>query len=729
MKHILQLIVLGTIFSSSHFVAAQDIVGSGQFELLLPENNSSVYAVVYGDVPVFAWRGSSDVEHYEVWLDGVNVDDIPAGRYGHLAGGKYGNYEPFRPYGLLKGEKVYYYTPLLSKLTVGTHQWYVVAVRKNGNKRRSNNVSKFKVVDFPTVKVFVNHLGYFRAESKRVVVDSSVKASSFDVVDVAGKVVFSGDLKSGRGAFGNNLFGEFSGLKASGTYRVKAGSEYSMWFAVGLEARLNYEVYLRKYRNAYRRKRCGDTAVNWGQKPCHLEDARMDGDKRHDIVGGWHASSDVRKIMRILQPGLYGLIEMKRIIDPAWDSGDYSILDEIKWGNKYIHKMQLDSGAVVQHFYLWCDLNGWGESANKYTNNKIGDADDRVLGESTLLIDMVSQSRFIKNQTTIYRLYKDTDPEYAGKCLRAAERCYKYFVKTWPVVTEYETKFDARIRIETVTDLMPLAYGIRANLYMYLAADKPEYKNRAVDLADKLMALQETEYIAGQKEVKGFFYCDAKKDAIFDSLPSHGGFDGAEGAVNVLADLCDVLPTHSKCSKWKESLRSYLEDYLVVLCDKNAFGIVPSYLSFTDQAGGHTNAKMQRKVGELYYQYLCDNRGTNKALTRKAILLAKGARILKNSRLRDAAWRQVDWILGSNPLNISTVYGVGHNQPKLYKEWLAPRSDGMVVQGIGGGSKDMPYMRQGHWRHCEMELCHTAWFAQAVIELMTTTKHDSFSSN
>jgi hypothetical protein len=437
----------------------------------------------------------------------------------------------------------------------------------------------------------------------------------------------------------------------------------------------------------------------------------MDGGQRHGIVGGWHASSDVRKIMRILQPALHGLVEMKRIVNPAWDGGDDSILDEIKWGNQYIHEMQLESGAVVQHYYLWCGATDWSEAINRYTNNVIGDADDRVLPENTLVVDMVSQSRFIQNQTAIYRLYKDTDPAYADKCLKAASRCYGYFAKTWPVVTDYETTFNARPYQEQVTDLMPLAYGVRANLSMYLATDDPATKDRAVALADQLMALQEKEYIEGQKEVKGFFYADAGKDSIFDSNMAHGGLDGAPGAVVVLADLCDALPAHPKCPQWKESLRSYLEDYLLPLSKKNAFGIVPGYLSRKPLVGG-------KQVGGLYYQYLDDNRGVNKLLVRKAILLAKGARILGNPKLRDAAWRQIDWVLGNNPLNASTVYGVGQGQPNVYKAQLEPRSDGMMVQGIGGGSKDIPYMRQGHWRWCEMELHLTAWFAEALFELL-----------
>lgn len=726
------VISLGILFFSTLGTAANDAHPAGRFELLLPQDNTAVHVEAYGDTLLLAWRADSGavagIDHYEVWLDGELVDRIPAGLYGHLPGGKHGNYEPFRPFGLLAGDRVQYYTPLVSKVPAGSHQWYVTAVERDGVKRRSDGVFEFEVVELPDDNLFVNHLGYLSHASKRVVVDGSVDASSFDVVDKDDKVAFSGVLSSGANAFGKHLVGDFTGLSVSGTYRIRAGSERSLWFPIGLEARLNYETYLRKYRHAYRRKRCGDTTVNWGARACHLDDARIEGGTRLEITGGWHASSDVRKIMRILQPGLYGLLEMKRIVDPMWDRGGDSILDEIKWGNQYIHRMQLDSGAVVQHYYLWCGAKDWSEGINRYTNNEIGDADDRILDESTLLIDMVTQSRFIQNQTTIYRLYRETDPAYANVCLKAAQRCYDYFTRTWPVVTDYETTFCARPYMETVTDLMPLAYGVRANLSMYLATDKPASRDRAVVLAEELMALQETSYIAGQKLVKGFFYGDASKDKIFDSLMAHGGMDGAEGAVAVLADLCEGLPTHPNHRRWKESLRSYLEDYLLVLSHKNAFGIVPAYLARTDSAGGQTDAKMQRHVGGLYYQYLCDNRGANKVLARKAILLARGARILENPDLRDAAWRQVDWILGHNPLNSSTVYGVGHHQPKLYKAWLAPRSDGMVIQGIGGTDRDMPTLRQGHWRHCEMELHNTAWFAQAVFELLTSTGRDSVRS-
>lgn len=681
-----------------------------QFELRLPGNNTVTYASRHGSTPMLAWEQSgSDIDHYEIWLDGKKVDVIPAGVYGHLPGEVVGNEEPFRPYGQLADEDICYYTPALSKLSPGRHRWHVEAVDPDGNKRRSGSQFEFTVEKPGVPRVFVSHLGFLPGGNHRVVADGTLGATSFDLLDSRGKVVSSGKLRKAGSALGNYSFGNLAVPEASGTYRIRAGSEFSMWFPVGLGAKLNHEDHLRKYRNAYRRKRCGDTTGNWAGKACHLDDARMENGKRHGITGGWHASSDVRKIMRILQPAMSGLIDLKRVVNPDWDDGQYGILDEIKWGNRYLHDMQLGNGAIVQHYYLWCGATDWSEAINHYTNNVIGDADDRLLPEDTLVIDMLSQSRFIQNQTTIYRLFRDSDPAYARKCLAAATRCHDFFEKTWPVVTDYETDFNARPYQEEVTDLMPLAYGIRANLFMHLATDDPEYEDKAVSLADRLMALQEVGFIGNQQEVKGFFYADDTRKTISCSTMGHGGLDGAPGAVLVLADLCEALPSHPESPRWQECLRSYMEDYLLPLSEKNAFGLVPGFLSRQPLVGG-------LQVGDLHYQYLDDNRGVNKLLLRKAILLARGARILGKPEFREAAWRQLDWILGSNPFNASTVYGVGHGQPKVYKEHLAPRSDGMVIQGIGGTAEGLPVIRQGHWRHCEMELHFTAWFAQALSE-------------
>ena len=46
--------------------------------------------------------------------------------------------------------------------------------------------------------------------------------------------------------------------------------------------------------------------------------------------------------------------------------------------------------------------------------------------------------------------------------------------------------------------------------------------------------------------------------------------------------------------------------------------------------------------------------------------LAKASKLLKEPRLAALAQRQLDWILGVNPFDASTMTGVGRNQPKQF---------------------------------------------------------------
>ena len=48
--------------------------------------------------------------------------------------------------------------------------------------------------------------------------------------------------------------------------------------------------------------------------------------------------------------------------------------------------------------------------------------------------------------------------------------------------------------------------------------------------------------------------------------------------------------------------------------------------------------------------------------------------------------------------------------------------EGPGVEVTGFVEDVRPYIRQGHWRHCEMELHHSAWFAQALCELLAAGK-------
>lgn len=115
--------VFGVNVLCAPFAAARDAADSAECELLLPRDNAATYAAVYGDVPRLVWRvGAGDkpaMDHYEVWIDGKNVDEVPAGAYGHPPGEKVKRYEPYRPFVLLADANVFYYTPPIAALGGG----------------------------------------------------------------------------------------------------------------------------------------------------------------------------------------------------------------------------------------------------------------------------------------------------------------------------------------------------------------------------------------------------------------------------------------------------------------------------------------------------------------------------------------------------------------------------------------------------------------------------------
>jgi hypothetical protein len=80
------------------------------------------------------------------------------------------------------------------------------------------------------------------------------------------------------------------------------------------------------------------------------------------------------------------------------------------------------------------------------------------------------------------------------------------------------------------------------------------------------------------------------------------------------------------------------------------------------------------------------------------------------------AQRQLDWILGANPFNASTVIGAGYNNPQhMFGAEFDPPTPflpGGVMNGISGDSHDSPQLRPGSWQECEYwtpMVAYTLW--------------------
>mgnify|MGYP001263500744 CR=1 FL=1 len=104
-----------------------------------------------------------------------------------------------------------------------------------------------------------------------------------------------------------------------------------------------------------------------------------------------------------------------------------------------------------------------------------------------------------------------------------------------------------------------------------------------------------------------------------------------------------------------------------------------------------------------------------------ALFLLRAHKITGNRRYRDIAYRQLDWILGCNPFDASTVEGVGRNQPERLintDEFFppTPQIPGAVMTGICGTQEDEP-AELGLGSDVEYDMPPTSLLMWLLVEL------------
>jgi hypothetical protein len=321
--------------------------------------------------------------------------------------------------------------------------------------------------------------------------------------------------------------------------------------------------------------------------------------------------------------------------------------------------------------------------------------DDRVIRTDPL--DMAGQYNFITVQAMMARIAKESDPDYANGCLEAGIRCYEWC--------------DGSDKI-----LNPLVIGaaIQASLELFKTTGDIRYKNNAVKMAAELNKIQAES--RDSVSVSGFF---------FSSLSSQEPHKNISRGCLEFISLCDLVvafPWHEDVETWKGMIKKYAHDYLLFLSQRNNFGIVPFGLYTGKDPGGG------RKVGEYWYRYFMQPEldwwvGINANLASAGVGMKKAADILNDPKLKITAQRQLDWIIGVNPFNSSTLIGVGYNHPKHFPGStfypLTPVIPGAVMNGLGGDRNDQPVIGTGNWQISEYwtpMVSYTLWLLAELEE-------------
>ncbi len=547
----------------------------------------------------------------------------------------------------------------------------------------------------PSSDILTNHVGYLPGAAKFCLMQGD-QNMDFKIINAeSGKKVYNGSLVLRKGTFGNYLEGNFSDLTQEGAYYITVKDKKSAIFRIDSNI---YEDAIKKCVTYFSIQRCGPSETGYAA-PCHTDDGRrLDTgpgwpmEPHRDVSGGWHDAGDFRKWVAFTLYGMIGLSKVAEILQPEW--GEQQILDELRWGNRYFLNMQNDSGYVMNY----CG----GDDGMYLSDNQAGTADDRPIHTEPASfvhnsIDRTAQYNFIIAQSLTARIFKSPDPDYSKTCLDAAIRCMEWC----------DRNFYANTALE-------MGAALQACTELYKSSGNRDFIEKAISFADRLLELQIKEPIDNIYQVKGFF-----KSSSIEEEPSRHGWHGPQHIIG-LCELYNILPTHEKAGIWKEAVRLYSEDYVLKLSGLNNFDLASVGLFRTSDSAGN------QKIGDYSTRYLTvtDNNawggGINANAASTGIGLLYAAKILNNEKLKVVAQRQLDWIIGSNPLNMSTAEEIGHNQPIRFINRtlnIPPLIPGAVMNGIGGTIDDQAHMKPGSWQNCEYwtpPTVHTMWL---MVEL------------
>ncbi len=541
------------------------------------------------------------------------------------------------------------------------------------------------------VSLLINQVGYM-PKAEKLCITKGDRARTFEVIELeTQQVVFTGTLKPNSGDFGEYLTGNFSALTQEGHYYVKSDTLRSYPFEISNDI---YQSPMGLIVHYFSKQRCGPSATGY-LSPCHIDDGiRLDNGKHQDVSGGWHDASDLRKWVGATIYGMIGLAKTYELSDGRQRD---KILEELKWGNRYFLKMQEPDGYIMN--YIGGDVKKHSDS-NRWTDNEIGEEggevgfvkpnagkshhdmlifgsnDDRVI--QTDALGILGQYNFITAEALMARITKDIDDKYAQKCLEAAKKCFDWCRNSKDNNTPGT-----------------LGASIQASLELYKTTGKKTYKRFAIKQAARLQKLQSVNM---GDEVSGFFFTN-----LSDDQPYKNVWNGCLEFISI-CDLIQTFPLHKDVSIWREMILNYSENYFSLMTKRNSFGIISFGLYTSKDPGGN------RKIGKYWYRYFMQPEldwwvGINANLASAGIGMVKAAHVLDDREMMAQAQRQLDWIIGVNPFNSSTMVGVGHNHPKHFPGSsfypLTPVIPGAVLNGLGGDHEDQPSIGDANWQISE----------------------------
>jgi len=537
-------------------------------------------------------------------------------------------------------------------------------------------------------RIAFSHTGYEVGTTKTAIA-STLSATEFSVVrldhSALGLVAWRGPVRTVHGRLGTFQELDFSALDVPGRYVIRAGATTTRPFSI---ARDVWEGTVWKGLNFFYGNRCG-FAVPGSHEVDHLDWFATHGDQRIVMSGGWHDAGDLSQGVINTGEATYAMLALADALRARGRNPELvaRLLEEARWGLDWVLRVRFPGGFRM----------GFA-SHNLWTNNVVGDADDRMReARNNPNANYISAAA----AALAYRVFKDDDPALAARALEVAESDWSHAIVGVEGPTTWHTPAFVATRMELG------GIGATASLELFRATGARRYADKAVELAREIVASQQRLPVGNDFPLSGFFYTGPGRDTLFHQF--HRGNDQAP--IVALTQLLEQLPDHPEWMSWYAAVARYA-DYQVRTAGTTApYGVLPAYVyrlgdaerEVPDSGALHlaTRDAYRAQVsqgmpmgGDWYlrtFPVWFARRGNYGVLLSQAKALSAAGRFRGDRTALDLAHQQLQWVVGRNPFTQSTMYGEGYDWAQQYSVSSGDFVGSLPVGMQSRGNSDLPY--------------------------------------
>ncbi len=555
------------------------------------------------------------------------------------------------------------------------------------------DVEKYEGWEVLPGKISYCHTGY-APEDRKTAMACNQDIQDFQLIDENGNVVLSKPVhheKNDRGSY--QLF-DFTELRKEGTYRIRAGAITTGPFRISQNV---WRPPMEKAVNFFYTERCG-FHVPGLHDVCHQDWQGTYNGETKVINGGWHDAGDMSQGARHAGVAIYGMLELAgRLAARGNDPGLLALVaDEAKWGLKWLLKTRFSEG----HRIYWSFMR-------VFTDNETGTVDDVIVPARNIpWINFMSAAA----EAYAYRIFRETDPEFARACLDTAKKDWNAAMMALPDGWEKEEHASAFSRVTHPLNFA--SWGAVSSLHLYRITGDAGYSEKAAVFGRMVLNHQETSFVEGIP-VTGYFY-ENPEEKTFDHFSPYAAF--RLSPVVALAELCKTLPDHEDWIKWYGAVTLHSEYFLKRgTAYSSPYNLLPVSLYTESEIQGDVpglgfeETRADEQTRQLLLQQIREgvrlsedhylrrfmiqtgnmSNGSTSIRLSRAVELALAYSLRNDLAGERLVTRQIEWILGANPFSQSLMYGEGYDYAPHFSVSLG-NIVGSLPIGIESMSEDKP---------------------------------------